>query len=234
MKDKQKITHCIYFFTHQGSTYAINSLEPSDPIWRWRFWSTQAQVMACCLTTPSHYLNQCWLINSKVLWHSSEDDIIGIFEDTNQYTKLKITFLKSHYDLPGANELTEGLGQVKLPNRDFGKIVVQILWAALKNGEFWQANEKLWICWIMHIHNKQFISISTNYAINIWLCMSNIAVKVCVLVICAFCLYSFTWCAFWLYSVTCAFWLYSVTWCAFWLYSVTWCAFWLYVCILVV
>ena len=29
-------------------------------------------VMACCLTAPSHYLNQCWLIFSKVQWHSVE------------------------------------------------------------------------------------------------------------------------------------------------------------------
>ena len=29
--------------------------------------------MACCLTAPSHYLNQCWLIiSSNVYWHSSE------------------------------------------------------------------------------------------------------------------------------------------------------------------
>ena len=27
---------------------------------------TLAQVMACCLTAPSHYLNQCWLIISKL------------------------------------------------------------------------------------------------------------------------------------------------------------------------
>ena len=26
--------------------------------------------MACCLTAPSHYLNQCWLIFNKVQWHS--------------------------------------------------------------------------------------------------------------------------------------------------------------------
>ena len=32
--------------------------------------STLAQVMACCLTAPSHYLNQCWLIISEVQWHS--------------------------------------------------------------------------------------------------------------------------------------------------------------------
>ena len=32
----------------------------SDDIWRHRSGSTLAQVMACCLMAPSHYLNQCW------------------------------------------------------------------------------------------------------------------------------------------------------------------------------
>ena len=40
----------------------LNSMCPSDAIWRHRSGSTLAQVMACCLTAPSHYLNQCWLI----------------------------------------------------------------------------------------------------------------------------------------------------------------------------
>ena len=44
----------------------INSLCPSDTIWRQRSGSTLAQVMPCCLTAPSHYLNQCWLIISEV------------------------------------------------------------------------------------------------------------------------------------------------------------------------
>ena len=44
----------------------FNSLWASDAIWRHRSESTLAQVMACCLTAPSHYLNQCWLIISKV------------------------------------------------------------------------------------------------------------------------------------------------------------------------
>ena len=43
----------------------INSLCPSDAIWRPRCWSTLAQVIACCLTAPSHYLRQCWLIFKK-------------------------------------------------------------------------------------------------------------------------------------------------------------------------
>ena len=40
----------------------LNSLGPSDAIWRWRSWSTLVQVMACCLTAPSHYLNQSWML----------------------------------------------------------------------------------------------------------------------------------------------------------------------------
>ena len=51
---------------------SLNSLGPSDAIWHWRSWSTLVQVMACCLTAPSHYLNQCWLIITKVQWCSSE------------------------------------------------------------------------------------------------------------------------------------------------------------------
>ena len=37
----------------------------SDAIWRHRSRLTSAQVMDCCLTTPRHYLNQCWLIISE-------------------------------------------------------------------------------------------------------------------------------------------------------------------------
>ena len=48
----------------------INSLWSSDTIW-WRIsGSILAQVMACCLTAPSHYLSQYWFIISRVLCHS--------------------------------------------------------------------------------------------------------------------------------------------------------------------
>ena len=71
---------------HNGKwfMYFNNSLGPSDAIWRWRSWSIQVQVMDCCLTAPSHYLNQCWLIISYVLWHSSKDIIIRRFENANR------------------------------------------------------------------------------------------------------------------------------------------------------
>ena len=44
----------------------VNSLWPSDAMWWHRSGSTLAHVMACCLSAPSHYLIQCWLIISKV------------------------------------------------------------------------------------------------------------------------------------------------------------------------
>ena len=51
--------------------FGFNSLWPSDVIWPHKSGSTLAQVMACYLMAPSHYLNQCWLIISAVLWHST-------------------------------------------------------------------------------------------------------------------------------------------------------------------
>ena len=50
----------------------LNSLKPSDAIWRQRSGSTLVQVMACCLTAPSHYLNLCWLIISNGQLHYSD------------------------------------------------------------------------------------------------------------------------------------------------------------------
>ena len=52
--------------TQESSSVQINPLAPSDTIWQQRSGSTLAEVMACCLKAPSHYLNQCWLINTKV------------------------------------------------------------------------------------------------------------------------------------------------------------------------
>ena len=66
------IPHFIILLSEMGPMWPmINSLWPSDAIWRQRSGSTLTQVMAYCLTAPSHYLNQCWLIISKVQWYLS-------------------------------------------------------------------------------------------------------------------------------------------------------------------
>ena len=49
-------------------------------IWRHATWSTLVQVLACCLTAPSHYLNQCWLV-SEILGNSPEDNFTENAQD---------------------------------------------------------------------------------------------------------------------------------------------------------
>ena len=75
----------------------FNSLGPSDAIWRQKTGSTLAQVMACCLTAPSHYLTQCWLIISKVY---SDILLRAISQQVSQPSttviSLKSTQLKFH------------------------------------------------------------------------------------------------------------------------------------------
>ena len=86
----------------------VNSLWPSDAIWRHRFRSVLAQVVACCLMAPSHYLNQCWLSyywgSVAFTWEISRWVPKLLFFELN----LKIILLKLLPHLPGANELSEG------------------------------------------------------------------------------------------------------------------------------
>ena len=55
---------------------AFNSLWPCGVIWRKGSRSTLAQVMAWCLTAATHYLNQCWLMISEMLWHPPDSNFI--------------------------------------------------------------------------------------------------------------------------------------------------------------
>ena len=63
--------------TRYSSISRINTLGPTDAIWRHKAWLTWVQVMACCLTAPSHYLNPHWLIISEFLCHLPEGSSTG-------------------------------------------------------------------------------------------------------------------------------------------------------------
>ena len=76
----------VHFFSFILSR--VNSLWCSDTIWRHKFGSTLVPVMACCLMAPSHYLNQCWLIISKVQWHP--------YQEIPQPSVTEITLLWPH------------------------------------------------------------------------------------------------------------------------------------------
>ena len=63
------ITHSLTYQAYHKYTYKISqqtfkhSLQPGGlVIWHQRSWSILVQVLAWCLMTPNHYLDQCWLI----------------------------------------------------------------------------------------------------------------------------------------------------------------------------
>ena len=83
----------------------FNSLWSSDGKWWHRSGSTLALVMVCCLIAPSHYLNQCHLLISEVLWRSPVSNSIAHAQATILYNEIEnYTFERLPY-LPGGNEL---------------------------------------------------------------------------------------------------------------------------------
>ena len=78
----------------------FNSLWPSDVRWRHGSGSRLAQVMACCLTAPSHYLNRCWLIINKVHWHSHEGNFTRDTSAISHSNKLENYLSKSSLKSP--------------------------------------------------------------------------------------------------------------------------------------
>ena len=89
----------------------FNSLWPNDATWRHRSGSTLAQVMACCLMAPSHYMDQCWLIISEVQWQSHEENLTRDTSATNYWNKLENYLSKISLKSPRGqlvNSLTPG------------------------------------------------------------------------------------------------------------------------------
>ena len=52
--------------------------------------STMTKVMACCLMAPSHYLNQCWYIISRVMCHSPKGNNSRNAHEINHHNSLEI------------------------------------------------------------------------------------------------------------------------------------------------
>ena len=110
----------------------LNSLWPIDTICQHRSRSGLAQVMACCLTAPSHYIvlthcglvmpygdiDQHWLRHQAITWTNVDfssvmSHDIHLREISQEIPRpsiiemsLKMTCLKWYSNLPGANELT--------------------------------------------------------------------------------------------------------------------------------
>ena len=65
----------------------FKSLWPGDASWSG---STLAQVMACCLTAPSHYLTQCWLIIGEFQWQLSLQTSVYMYISLHAIIRLYI------------------------------------------------------------------------------------------------------------------------------------------------
>ena len=89
----------------QDVSNRFNTLWSSDAIWRKRTWSTSVQMMDCCLTAPSYYLNQHWLIISEILWHGPKGNMAGNVQTIYFYMSLKTTNLSLRHYASRANEL---------------------------------------------------------------------------------------------------------------------------------
>ena len=61
--------------------------------------STLAQVMTCCLTAPSHYLNQCWLIINGVGGYSPESTLMENDQDIIQHNVFESYTSKKYSDI---------------------------------------------------------------------------------------------------------------------------------------
>ena len=59
--ERMEYTRTVKFMQYTSTHFGL--VTPN----RHRSGSISAQVMTCCLTAPSHYINQCWL-----LWHSPQ------------------------------------------------------------------------------------------------------------------------------------------------------------------
>ena len=147
---------------------SVNSLWPSDAIRRQETESALAQVMACCLTASSHYLNhvdlssvRCCGIHQRAL--SREDLKIPISK-----TRLKITFLESHLDLPGANELNLGIRWIWYSIRRWQSHVSFL--SFYMNSSFPQmfCNCMLYIVCCFHTGNPCYIQVIKNIFPHTW------------------------------------------------------------------
>ena len=70
-----------------------------------------AQVIACCLTAPRHYLKPCWILIREVPWHLQGNNFTLSAKLPFCIITLKITLLKLLLHFPGVKELNHHISR---------------------------------------------------------------------------------------------------------------------------
>ena len=126
-------TGCDSHKTEGGYTYVrimlwgLNSIYPSDAIWRHISGSILDRVMACCLKTLGYYLNCCWPIIREVFWHRVEGKFSRNAKDIYHWYEYQITNLRPLPHIIGVNGLAGGKDQRKLQLQSTPHISAPIL-----------------------------------------------------------------------------------------------------------
>ena len=84
---------------------SFNFLWPSNTMWWYRSGSTLAKVVACYLKAPCHYLSQCWLLISQVLWYSPEGNFTWDAQDISSWYEFEYYYLGLQFHLSWTNEV---------------------------------------------------------------------------------------------------------------------------------
>ena len=77
---------------------------PSSTIWWHKSGSTLAQVMPFCLMAPNYWLNQCWLIISKVQWYSFDSNFTRYLHQESLKLDWELLINRFLSNIPGASE----------------------------------------------------------------------------------------------------------------------------------
>ena len=75
-----------YLYLNCADRVQKSTLTHCDGVWHHILGSTLAQIMACSLTTSSHYLNPCWLITSVIS--------VALTQDQFHWTCSRYQFVK--------------------------------------------------------------------------------------------------------------------------------------------
>ena len=76
-----------------GLNRYLDSLWQCENIWQKSGW-TLVEIMTCCLTAPSHYLNQCWLLICGAQYHSLDGNYKRDVSAINHYNKFETCISK--------------------------------------------------------------------------------------------------------------------------------------------
>ena len=84
--------------------------------------------MACCLTAPSHYLNQCWLMISEVLWHSPDSNFTESTQNIYRWNEFEIYSFETVVKFPRGQWVKHGAHRGQPISQPHGWAMGYLLW----------------------------------------------------------------------------------------------------------